>query len=361
MGLGTLLLLITHVVPSGDGGVEVWLEQKSALLEAHRASPPQERTATLRTFLDASWAFSSERCERERSPAVCDLALQDWFQGAQLGRAEGGPAPMRALSCEPKGLALRQCLVGLFGKGTLVSGSDAEFMYLVPLEKGVRLIIGTRHGTHLTLFSDERRTGARLRTVVEHASPAIEASSDGWVIAPFGSDRFLGSVDPDRGWLERESPMHGGFVLCHGGARIEPLGALMEASLRGVGYHPEETEQYLVFRYRAPCSGLVVGSTTRGLQVGRLPARAIEAQIDKRCDEGSCTLSMRLKGRVAQFTIRQGTERWNSGTLNPLGDLNRDGIMDYQLSWADPAGGSERLLVSTTSTWEAVAAMDYDQ
>jgi hypothetical protein len=96
------------------------------------------------------------------------------------------------------------------------------------------------------------------------------------------------------------------------------LGDLIEVTVRGGGYHSEQDVQHVVFLYRAPCNGMVFGSGTNGLHVGRYAKRATAAVITKACSDTSCTLSM-------------------------------------------PGGGSNQLLNSTPSGWEAVAAQRYEQ
>lgn len=337
------LLLALAAAPLIDGGVPT----------------PSERTATLRSSLQSSWELSSERCVQERSS--CEPALLDWFRLAQLRRAERAPAPTRARSCEADaGSDLRGCLAAHFGAGTLVSGCSSDFLYAVPSAEGVRLIIGTQHDAQLTLFLDEMDSSTTMRSVIERAAQAIERScaseSD-----PLGSERFIGFTEGDGGVLARDTPAHGGFVVCAGEQRIAPLGGLVEVTLRGVGYHPEETEQHVVFLYQAPCSGVVFGKRTNGPRVGRYSKRATAAVITKTCADTSCTLAMRLKGRATDFTLAHGAEAMDTGSLQPLGDLNRDGVMDYLLSWSDAGGGSTRLLVSATSGWGTAAAWDYEQ
>jgi hypothetical protein len=146
--------------------------------------------------------------------------------------------------------------------------------------------------------------------------------------------------------------------LCREAKKIEALGELIEVTLAGVGYHPEETEQHPEYRYRSPCQGPVIGPGVRGIRTGPYrPPRQTEGAEDKNisreCSQTECRFSFRAKGRAAEVVFHMGESA--AAGASSVGDINNDGVDDYSVWYGDAGSYSTELYLSSAKGWTSVA------
>jgi hypothetical protein len=342
------------------------LQAKRALVEA--APGGSEKTRRVLDYYQSQFTWLSRKCVlTSGAQGACDGALKALAQVEEIRRAAQATQPKRQEGSCASTQKLHACLTARFGEGVLLSGLNSDFVFLSPAgARSVRTLIGSAWrapGANVikgyTLYSDQRTDSSVTLALLEHVSTR-DIDDHGNTTLRFnhqGSDRFFGSAS--KGAFESTTPVNpGARVLCPEAKKIEALGELIEVTLAGTGYHPEETEQHPQYRYRSPCVGTVIGSGVMGIRIGPYrPPRQTEGEEDKNitreCSETECRFSLRAKGRAAEVVFPMG-ESASAGTSS-VGDINNDGVDDYSVRYGDAGRFSKELYLSSAKGWTSVA------
>jgi len=288
------------------------------------------------------------------TPEACQAALIAVHHQRALQHARLKKAPHTKHAPCVKGVGLQTCLTTTFGAGSLVVDVDADFTFIT----AKRTITGTGfiatlptdmfrgfaadgdHGPGFTILFDD--------PVIKDLACSAPMTSPGMLLtgyAKLGSDRVVHDVR--NGFLAVDTPIVGGHVVCSDRPQILPLGAFVDVTLQGAGYHPEEDpNKRPVYRSAAPCDGLFVGAGVP-LESGAYqapPPRDFDAPAFRsiRCSGGCRFVLPGKKPLEVQLLGGEG------GVVNVtgLGDINRDGAEDFLVSFGD-AGENWRTLYLT--------------
>jgi len=339
---------------------------KRALVEAAPGGP--EKTRRVLDSYQSQFTWLSRECVlTSGAQGACDAALMALAQVQEIRRAAQATQPKRQEGSCASTQKLHACLTARFGEGVLVSGLNSDFVFLSPAGgRRIRTLIGSARrapGAHVikgyTLYSDQSADSSVTQAVIEHVSTR-DIDGLGNTTLRFnhqGSDRFFGTAVKEA--FESDTPVNpGARVLCRETKKIEALGELIEVTLAGIGYHPEESEQHPRYRYRSPCQGHVIGPGVMGIRTGpyRPPRQTEEAEdknISRKCTQTECRFSFRAKGRAAEVVFRMGESA--SARASSVGDINNDGVEDYSVWYGDAGGYSDELYLSSAKGWTSVA------
>jgi len=342
------------------------LQAKRALVKAAPGGP--EKTRRVLDYYQSQFTWLSRKCVLTSGAQVdCDGALMALAQVREIQRAAQATQPKRQEGSCASMQKLHACLTARFGEGVLLSGFNSDFVFLRPAgARRVRTLIGSARRAPradvikgYTLYSDESADSSVTQALIEHVSTRDihDRGNTTWSFNHQGSDRFFGHAGKEA--FESDTPVSpGARVLCKEAKRIEALGELIEVTLAGLGYHPEETEQHPQYRYRSPCEGPVIGPGVKGIRIGpyRPPRQTEEAEdknISRECSQTECRFSFRAKGRAADVVFGMG-ESAAAGTSS-VGDINNDGVDDYRVWYGDAGGHSTELYLSSAKGWTSVA------
>ncbi|MFL5349633.1 MAG: hypothetical protein ACJ8AT_32965 [Hyalangium sp.] len=342
------------------------LQAKRALVEAAPGGP--EKTRRVLDSYQSQFTWLSRKCVlTSGAQGDCDVALMALAQVQEIRRAAQATPPKRQEGSCASTQKLHACLTARFGEGVLLSGLNSDFVFLSPAgTRRVRTLIGSARrapGADViqgyTLYSDQSADSSVTQALIEHVSTRDidDLGNTTWRFNPQGSDRFFGNASKEA--FESDTPVNpGARVLCKEAKKIEALGELIEVTLAGVGYHPEETKQHPNYRYRSPCEGPVIGPGVMGIRTGpyrppRQPEGAEDKNISRECSETECRFSFRATGRAADVVFRMGESA--SAGASSVGDINNDGVDDYSVWYGDAGVHSNELYLSSAKGWTSVA------
>lgn len=257
---------------------------------------------------------------------------------------------------------LSKCLTKTFGPGVLAPVVDADFTFIVGRHviTGTGVVIRQSDVSFTVLEDDVDGIGSSNEVIAATASLSTLPLGAGEFpitdIAPLGSDAAVGQID---GWLEVDTPVQGGSVVCRDRPAILAIGALVDVVMRAPGYHPDADPKRAVYRYASPCPGVFVGAAVP-LKLGpyRPPvSREPVAPATKECTATTC--SMVLRGGTSTTPIHFPRGENSIASAMPIGDVNGDGVDDYVVCYNDAGGGYEALYLSIEGHHVVVAKVEF--